>query len=217
MPNLILSDKEYPNIQNIIFDLGGVIMNIDYQRVIIALKEIGINDFDKFYNQLGQIDLFDNYDKGLITPAEFRKGIHKVSRINVSDEAFDRAWNLMLVDIPEDRIRLLKSLKKHFKTFLLSNTNEIHLKHLFEYTQKTYNLINLDPLFNNTYYSCRVHMRKPNTEIYLKVLDDENLKAAETLFIDDFQPNIDAAVSLGIKGYCLTMENSITALFTEYI
>lgn len=216
MANLLLANKEYSNINNLIFNLGGVIMNIDFQRAINNLKEIGFTNFDKLYNQLGQSSLFDNYDKGLISPAEFRAGLCKATNIKVSDEVFNKAWNSMLVDIPENIIRLLKNLKKHFKTFLLSNTNEIHLKHLFKYTQQKYNLRNLDPLFDKTYYSCRVHMRKPDSEIYLKVLNDENLKAAETLFIDDFQPNVDAAVKLGIQAYCLQKNISLTSLFANF-
>lgn len=217
MANLVFGDKEYRNIKNLIFDLGGVIMNIDFQKALNNLKEIGFTNFDKLYNQLGQSTLFDNYDKGLISPVEFRDGLRKVTNINVTDKDFNKAWNSMLVKIPEDRIRLLQNLKNHFKTFLLSNTNEIHLTRLFEYTRQTYNFKNLDPLFDKTYYSCRIHMRKPDSEIYLKLLKDENLKAAETLFIDDFQLNVDAAMALGIQGYCLSIENSITTMFAEYV
>jgi glucose-1-phosphatase len=217
MPNLILSDKEYPNIQNIIFDLGGVIMNIDYQKVITALKTIGIANFDKLYTMSGQTELFDNYDKGFITPAQFRDGIRKITNNSVSDVDFNNACNLMLVDIPNETIQLLNHLKKHFKTFLLSNTNEIHLERLFDYVNTTYKINNLDPLFYKTYYSCRIHMRKPDSEIYQYVLNDSKLIPAESLFIDDFQPNIDAANALGIQGYCLQKETSLTCLFTNYI
>jgi putative hydrolase of the HAD superfamily len=217
MPNLILGDKEYPNIQNIIFDLGGVILNIDYQKAITGLQNIGIHDFDKLYTLSGQTKLFDNYDKGLISPAEFRDGILKATHTNISDEAFNNAWNLMLVDIPSERIQLLNNLKKKFTTFLLSNTNEIHLECLFDYMNKTFKLKNLDPLFDKTYYSCRIHMRKPDSDIYLHVLNDSKLIASETLFIDDFQQNIDAAQKLGILGYCLQKETSLTDLLTKYI
>jgi glucose-1-phosphatase len=217
MPNLILGDKEYPNIQNIIFDLGGVILNIDYQKAITGLQNIGIHDFDKLYTLSGQTKLFDNYDKGLITPAEFRDGIRKATHTNMSDEAFNNAWNLMLVDIPNERIQLLNNLKKKFKTFLLSNTNEIHLECLFDYMNKNFKLKNLDPLFYKTHYSCRIHMRKPDSEIYLHVLNDSKLIASETLFIDDFQPNIDSALKLGIHGYCLQNETSLTELLSKYV
>jgi len=217
MANLILGDKEYSNIKNLIFDLGGVILNIDFQKAINNLKEIGFVTFDKLYNQLDQSSLFDNFDKGLITPSEFREELCKATNIIVSDEAFNKAWNSMLVEIPVDIIRLLKNLKKYFKTFLLSNTNEIHLEHLFNYTQRTYNLKSLDPLFDKPYFSCRVHMRKPDNEIYVKVLNDENLISAETLFIDDFQFNVDAAVKLGIQGYCLQKDDSLKDIFKKYI
>lgn len=217
MANFVFGNTEMRIISNIIFDLGGVIMNINYQRAINALKEIGINNFDKLYTQFGQTKLFDNYDKGFISPAEFRDEVRKISQTDFSDEAFNSAWNLMLVDIPKENIQLLKTLKNHFNIYLLSNTNEIHLEFLSGYLPGTYNIKNLDSLFHKTYYSCRIHMRKPDREIYLHVLQDNKIQASKTLFIDDFQPNVDAAIELGIRGYFLQKEGSLIELFKNYI
>ena len=217
MANLVLGNKEIKNINNIIFDLGGVIMNISYQRAINALKEIGVLNFDKLYTQFGQTELFDNYDKGFISPSEFRNEIRKISGTTFSDKAFNDAWNLMLVDIPKENIQLLKILKKKFTVYLLSNTNEIHLEYLSVYMNRTFNVNNLDSLFHKAYYSCRIHMRKPDNEIYIHVLNDSKIKAAETLFIDDFQPNVNAAIKSGIQGYFLQKEVTITDLFKNFL
>ena len=116
------------NIKNIIFDLGGVILNIDYQLTIDAFKKLSLNNFDQFYSQFTQNDLLIAMEKGEITPQEFRIQLRKYISKPVSDIMIDNAWNAMLLDFPPERIILLQKLKNKYRTFLLSNTNSIHLE-----------------------------------------------------------------------------------------
>ena len=217
MTDLILGGKEYTGIQNLIFDLGGVIIKINYQLTIEAFKQVGLTDFDSIYSQLHQSDFFDKYDKGLVSPEEFRQGLLQRANIKFSNDVFDKAWNAMLVSLPKENIDLLENLKKHFKTYLLSNTNEIHLKYFFGYLNRTYKIKDFSSLFHKAYYSCRVQMRKPDLEIYQKVLNDNGLIASQTLFIDDTSINFTEAEKLGIQCYLMKKEDSLISLFSQFV
>jgi putative hydrolase of the HAD superfamily len=214
--DLFLGGKEFPGIQNVIFDLGGVIINIDYQRTIAAFRQIGLDNFDKIYSQLHQTSLFDSYDKGLISPHEFRQSLLQSANIKLSDDVFDKAWNAMMINIPDGNIELLRKLKGNFNTFLLSNTNEIHLEYFFGYVNKTFGIMDFSSLFHKVYYSCRIQMRKPDKEIYEKVLYENGLKASQTLFIDDTIINFKEAEKLGIQCCHMQKEDTLTSLFAAF-
>ena len=217
MTNLNLGGNEFKNVKNIIFDLGGVIVDIDFHLTINAFKKLGIEEFDKIFTQFKQSVLFDKLDKGLVTPDEFRKGIRDITGVAISDIDFDKAWNAMLLDIPAKRIQVLQDLKSKYATFLLSNTNEIHLDFFFNKVKKEHRINEFASLFHKAYYSCRIGMRKPDAEIYSNVLIENNLIPSETLFIDDLDLNVEAAKSLGIHGYIMKKTDELSVLFKENI
>ena len=113
-------------IDAIIFDLGGVIINIDYPRTILAFNALHSEDQEFPYSQNQQAELFDAFEKGEIPAWEFRDGLRKTLDLDCSDADLDAAWNAMLLDIPIERIRLIEALSKQKRLFLLSNTNSIH-------------------------------------------------------------------------------------------
>lgn len=213
MRDLILGEERFENVKNIVFDLGGVIVNIDYQLTISKFKEAGIADFDKVYGQYSQSELFDKFDKGVATPDEFRKGLQKIAKTNLSDKVFDNAWNTMIRHLPEKNLKLLLTLKKQYKTFLLSNTNEIHLEYFFKYLKDTYGIDRFTDYFDNVHYSCRMGMRKPDLEIYNKVIEVNDIKPTETIFIDDTTINVDTAIEAGWQGYYMPKEKLISDVF----
>jgi putative hydrolase of the HAD superfamily len=118
-------------IKNIIFDLGGVIIDIDYNLTSEAFKKLGAINFDKLYSQKNQDSIFDNYDIGKISSETFRNTLKFKLDLTISDEEFDKAWNAMLLDLPLARLELIKKLSNEYKVYLFSNTNEIHLKEVF--------------------------------------------------------------------------------------
>jgi putative hydrolase of the HAD superfamily len=185
-------------IKNIIFDLGGVIINLAYERTRNAFIELGMKDFDSVYSKAQQSGFFDAFDKGELSPAEFRNKIRSHIAHEVSDAQIDAAWDAMLLDIPQEKLQLLSALKKKYRTFLLSNTNEIHITSFSAYLQRTYGTPDFTPYFDQWYYSCRIGMRKPDAEIFEFVLRENDLRAAETLFIDDSEQHIRSAKQLGI-------------------
>ena len=201
------------NIRNIIFDLGGVILNIDFNRTEQAFIDLGVTNFSELYTQYHATDLFKDFEKGLISPAEFREAFRKTLP-HLTDDDIDGAWNAMLLDFPPGRINLLKRLKTHYRTFVLSNTNSIHHAAFSKIELRTGDLEDtIDRCFEKVYYSHEVHMRKPDREIYEFVLRENGLVAGETLFIDDTPANVSAANSVGIKGVFLEKPQTMEKLF----
>ena len=139
-------------IRNIIFDYGGVIIDIDYDKPKEEFENLGVKNFDESFSQLRQSALFDLLEKGQISEHDFREEIRKQTSVPMTDEQIDTAWNSMLAGIPEEKIHFIHHLYSGYKTFLLSNTNFIHLKAITKYLFRTYGKVNLDSLFDRVYF-----------------------------------------------------------------
>ncbi len=192
-------------IKNIIFDLGNVIINIDPARTVCEMKGLGFKDFDKSYSLLNQTHLFDLLEKGKIRPEDFHREINNQLEKEVSADLIDMAWGAMLLDFPKKRIELLQNLKKNYRLFLLSNTNEIHYHQYNNYLINQYGF-GLSNLFEKAYYSHEIGMRKPDPKIFKYVLNNGKLNPTETLFIDDLYQNIDVARKLGLETIWIEVE-----------
>jgi len=194
------------HIKNIIFDLGGVIINLDTQKTASEMRKLGFEDFEKSYSLLNQTDIFDLLEKGLISPSQFRFEIQKQLPKTVSDQELDTAWSSMLLDFPAKRIELIQSLKNKYRTFLLSNTNKIHYDNYNTDFVSVYGC-QLNDIFEKAYYSFEVGMRKPEVDIYQFVLKQSHLKPKETLFIDYSEANIRTAKTMGIQTLWIDVKN----------
>ncbi|MCE3278953.1 MAG: family hydrolase [Bacteroidetes bacterium] len=200
--------------KNIIFDFGGVIINIDYELTTKAFREMGLNNFDDFFSKAKQRQLFDLYEKGQITSHEFRTELKSAFNIKPANALIDNAWNAMLLDLPKERLELLSELKKTHRTFLLSNTNDIHIDTIYKTLEHEMGIPDLSVYFEKIYLSYKVKMRKPDDEIFHMVLKENSLKPHETLFIDDSEQHIKAAKRLGIQTYLLDVKKeSILDIF----
>ena len=185
-------------IKNILFDLGGVLYHIDYELTIKAFEKLGIKNFHEHFSQQKQNNLFDRLETGKIRDEDFIKEMKALLPHCTSEEIIN-AWNALLIGIPQENIQLLKDLSKHYRLFLLSNTNSIHINRINKLLYKDYNLKSLDPLFSKVYLSHKIGMRKPNNETFEWVLKDTGILAQETLFIDDSIQHIESANKLGIQ------------------
>jgi FMN phosphatase YigB (HAD superfamily) len=192
--------------KNIIFDLGGVILNIDYTLLINAFSNIELQHFEEHYSKAQQEHFFDLYEKGLISSQDFREQLKKYCAPETTNFEIDQAWNAMLLDLPSERIDLLKKLKTNHRTFLLSNTNEIHIRYINNYLQQESGITDLSGYFEKIYLSYQIQMRKPDAEIFELVLKENNLIAEETLFIDDSPQHIETAQKMGIQTYWLDVK-----------
>jgi HAD superfamily hydrolase (TIGR01509 family) len=199
--------------KNIIFDLGGVILNIDYNLSVEAFKKLGLNDFNNLFSKAGQSNLFDNYETGKISSENFVESIQQITGKNISKQSIIEAWNAMLLDLPEERLALLNKLKTTHRTFLLSNTNEIHKIAYCNYLKNKFHLNDFSDFFIKQYLSFEIGLRKPNREIFDFVIKENNLIKEETIFIDDSIQHIQGAKSTGIDAVHLSDGYTILDLF----
>lgn len=200
-------------IKNIIFDLGGVILNIDYHLTIQAFTELGIPNFKEKYSQAQQNHLFDRLDTGTISGTDFVAEIKREALNGITEKDILRCWNAMLLDLPKERLELLEKLGENYRLFLLSNTNEIHIPEYNKLLERTFGFKDLAHLFEKQYYSFEIGLRKPDIEIFEFVLSENGLLAEETLFIDDSKQHIKGAEKTGINTYWLKPNETIIDVF----
>jgi FMN phosphatase YigB (HAD superfamily) len=198
-------------IKTIIFDLGGVIINLDYNKTIEAFRALGATNIDSVYNPASQSPLFDQFEIGNISPPEFRAGLKQALDINyVTDEEFDHAWNAMLLDIPPSHLETVKSLKwQGYNVFLFSNTNKIHHDALTRICERDIDQDLFPGCFDKEYYSFLFQQRKPHPEAFQTILNENGLLAAQTLFIDDSLKNIQGAKEAGLYTFYFTKDRKM--------
>jgi putative hydrolase of the HAD superfamily len=185
-------------IKNLLFDLGGVLLNIDYSKTADAFKKLGVRQFDDMYSQAGANNLFESLETGKISEENFYNSIQQYCYPSTTQQQLEAAWNAILVNFRKESLNYLEQLKKKYNVYLLSNTNSIHLKAFHKmYTEET-GKPNLDDYFIKAYYSHKIQMRKPYKETYHFVLNDAGIIANETLFIDDSIVNIEGAKEAGL-------------------
>ena len=198
----------------IIFDLGGVILNIDYHRTSEAFIALGVTNFDELYSQAKQNHVFDDIETGKISENDFRLYIKTHINIDITDEEIDQAWNAMLLNLPKPRVKLIQQLAQHYPVFLYSNTNAIHLRAFREIIRQEHGRAGLlEDLFVKTYYSHELGLRKPHPEGFQHILKANRLDPKTTLFIDDSIQHIEGAKAVGLQTHHLVNED-IVALFS---
>jgi len=198
--------KTLENIDAVIFDLGGVILNLDYNLTVIEFeKHIEGLDRNVFFGKKEQLPFFSSYEIGKISTEDFIKSFNDYYRKNFSYEDFKSYWNAMILDIPQGRIELIRSLKTQGKkVFLLSNINHLHeiaVEQRFMELGETTNFLSL---FDKGYYSHHIGLRKPTTEIFDYVMKDQNLTPERTVFIDDSVHHVEGARLVGINAVHLS-------------
>ena len=204
-------------IKSIIFDLGGVILNLDYSKTEDEFKKIGVLHFKELYSQKKQTILFDDFEKGKIKPEVFISSLKDSENLKIREIDFINAWNAMLLEIPIEKLTFIYGLKKDYKIFLLSNTNEIHIKKFKEDLKKNNMLEQFYNCFDKIYYSSRMGKRKPEKSCFNQVLEENGLIAENTLFIDDSIQHIEGAKKAGIKTFHLEKNKSILDLVPDII
>jgi HAD superfamily hydrolase (TIGR01509 family) len=191
------------NIQNIIFDLGGVIINLDNKLTENAFASLGAKNFDKYFGHGFAASFFKDYEIGKITDQQFINELKSMINPDVPDEIVVNAWNALLLDFPAERIELLKRLGKKYRLFLFSNTNALHLEALRKIYRSTFSDGELDGHFEKSYYSNVLGLRKPDKASFEFIINENKLNPASTLFVDDALINVEGANAAGLKGFYL--------------
>ncbi len=201
--------------KTIIFDFGGVIIDINPQLTINEFDKLGMADTDTFLKPDFINEVIRKFERGILTPEVFRDKVRARAGVDFTDQQIDDAWNALLFDIPAERIEVIEEVKKNYKILLLSNSNEIHYDLYVRDLQLRFGYREFDELFDKAYFSFDLHLSKPDIEIYEFVMYQHKLNPAHTLFIDDNLENIKAAKSLGWKTYHLESPHRIRELFTD--
>lgn len=185
------------SIKVIIFDLGKVLFDYDLNLISSAFlpyaqKKESLQDIKKF--MADNNDLFCKYEKGQISSADFYKSLSDVAGLDISYDKFCNLWNNIFEPI-ENMISFVSLLHGKYRLAVLSNTNELH----YEFLEKLYGkfLKNFDDFF----LSYKMNLRKPEEEIYKKVIEYYGCNAKELFFTDDLSVNINAAKKCGINGF----------------
>ncbi len=193
--------KDLKEIDAIIFDLGGVILNLDYNLTVIEFeKHLPNLDRNVFFGKKEQLPFFSAYEIGKINTDEFIKSFNGHYNKSFSYDDFKKYWNAMILDIPKERIQLIRSLKEQGKkVYLLSNINHLHeiaVEERFKEIGETNEFL---LLFDKGYYSHHIGLRKPSTDIFDLVIQEQNLNPERTIFIDDSIHHVEGAKSVGIN------------------
>jgi putative hydrolase of the HAD superfamily len=199
-------------IKNIIFDLGGVFLNINFQLTNSAFANLGVDRFAEMFNQHHSNDLFEMLEKGEISAPAFYEAFRKESGTNISDDAIRNAWNALLLDFPPKRIEWLAQIKKRYNIYLFSNTNQIHYDAFMADFGKTFGGKDFNSYFIKAYYSQTLGLRKPSVASYKAIIQEQGLIPAETLFIDDTIKNIEGAKEAGLQTIHLVAPNTVLDL-----
>lgn len=186
-------------IENIIFDLGGVILDIDYNRTRKGFEDLGVTQFDEMYSQANANHLFQKLETGHISNDDFFRELSEVTNLGLSTEQIRTAWDAMLLDFRESSLDFLKGIKLKYKTYLFSNTNFIHMEAFHKIFHSKEREHPFNDYFDKAFYSCEIGLRKPDIESFQWILDHLGIKAVKTLFIDDSIQNIEAARKVGMQ------------------
>ena len=202
-------------IKNLIFDLGNVLYDIDFKKMNDGFTSIGINDIETHFTLNQSHRLFLDLEMGFVNEQVFFDGFRTLSNLPLTNDQITIAWNSLLVGFRKSSIQWVKENNKTYPTFLYSNTNQIHCDHFIPEFEMEVADYPFESLFQTPYYSHKMGMRKPDPVSFTHILEKEGLVAGETLFVDDNEPNIIAAASVGLKVLHLKpgmlLENEIQA------
>lgn len=203
-------------IRAIIFDLGGVIVNLETERTLNEFLRLGIEQVDYGIHPGNQPDFFSRYEIGQISDSDFIGGLAQHMHPQVKPEEIEQAWNCMILDLPRVKLEILEKLKSNYRLFLLSNTNNLHIRYFLDDFNKQYPDLEFESFFEKVYYSHEIGMRKPDLEAYRHILNENGLRAEDCLFIDDNLVNVEAARQAGIHAIHHPRNAAITYLTESY-
>lgn len=202
-------------IKNLIFDFGGVLIDLDRPRCIEQFKALGLNEVESLLDVCHQRGLFLQHENGLVDDVAFRDFIRsEAKQPNLTDAQIDEAWNSFLVGIPTYKLEALLELRQHYMVYLLSNTNNIHWQWAIKnaFPMKSFQV---EDYFEQIYLSYEMKMAKPDIEIFKTVIEDAGIRPEETLFLDDSAANCVAARQLGIQTYTPKAHEDWRPLFND--
>lgn len=203
-------------IKNIVFDLGGVLLNIDPKKTIEAFGQLGMEQLIGDKGLSYDHEIFYQLEQGTITSDEFRDGVRKLLSNKVTNQQIDEAWTAMLINFPGIRVELLQKLRKKFGIYLFSNTNAIHVEK-YQSIFRNQHGFEVTSLFDKVFHSNEIGYRKPTAESYHEIVRLSGINPEKSLFIDDSLANVEGAIVCGLKGYWLEPGQKVEEFFQDYL
>lgn len=195
-------------VKALLFDLGGVIVNLDYHKTINAFEALGVTNAEILYNQFSQTEIFDDFETGCLSGKEFINLMKHQISTHSSESEIKKAWNAMILGFEEAKLEQIKRYSEKIPCYLLSNTNEIHLAYIQSLLGKM-PFKNLELLFNKCYYSHIIGKRKPHKETFEWVLNDMGYTPEDVLFIEDSPQHIEGAKTINLNTLYFTKERNL--------
>ncbi len=208
--------KRRGKIKNLLFDMGGVIVDLDRNRCLQALLDIGLEDADNLIGLYIQEGVFADLEAGQISAADFRAEVHKDLPPEVTDEQLDAAFSSFIVGIPRRRLECLRQLRKRYGVYLLSNTNPIMYEGILAELFKQEGLT-VDDYFDGITVSYKAGCSKPYRGIFDYAVETMGIVPEETLFLDDGPDNIEAARQLGFNALLVPPGTEFEDLLKSYL
>lgn len=199
-PFFIYLHMELTKYDAVIFDLGGVLIQLNYQKTVEAFTALGVQDFKAMYSQAAQTSIFDNYETGKISTQNFVNTLKNYLPAHVTPNQIVAAWNAMILDFTPENLEYIEQLSETHQLYLLSNTNDIHFQKVERMLAKVSSK-KISDYFTKIYLSQEIGMRKPDSEVFQFVCNDASLNPSATLFIDDTEQHIQGARSIGLSTY----------------
>lgn len=203
-------------IKNIIFDLGGVLNNLDPKKTIDAFSQLGMKELIGEKGLSYDHEIFYLMEQGKVTPEEFRNGVRKLLPGEATDYQIDAAWTAMLLDFPKVRVELVQKLRNEFVIYLFSNTNAIHVMK-YQSNFRNEHGFEVSSLFEKDFHSNEIGFRKPTPESFQEIIRLSGIHPEESLFIDDSLQNVEGAIACGLKGFWLEPGQKVEEIFREYL
>jgi len=188
----------------LIFDLGNVIIDIDYDRAFELLKQTVPTHLHPRVDEFYLTDFHKDYECGRLDSDAFRREVNAYFEFNLEDHKIDHLWNSLLGKIPKERLELIAKLRENFQVGVLSNTNLIHIHAVNKILKEDHGIDNFDPIFDWVFLSHEMGFAKPFPEIYEKMLMDLGTSADRVIFFDDLEANVKGAASVGIQAIHVT-------------
>jgi FMN phosphatase YigB (HAD superfamily) len=207
---------EWSRVKGIVFDIGNVLIDIDYVNTVLQFQKLSNQDFGKIVSYSSQIEFFNQYERGEINTAEFIAAIKKYLKPEVTDAEIVAAWNTMLVNYPAQKIHLLEQLKSDFKLFALSNINEMHINLMDTNIKRLYGKETFGEYFDKAFYSNEIGMRKPEKRIYDYLVSETGISAEHLLFFDDKKENLIPASAIGIQTIHMEKPEQLYSFFEHF-
>ncbi len=194
-------------VNNVVFDLGGVLFNLSEQATLDAFEKNGVKNVNEKYKKMIESEWFRDFEIGTIPPEEFRNHMRKLMEIDLSDEVFDSCWNAMITSYPPINRAFLRRIAEKNNLYVLSNTNVIHVK----YFEPIANWPSY--LFKKRYYSNEIHFRKPDLECFNFVVNDAKITPEDTVLLDDRIDNIENAKKAGWNAIHVKEQSALYRIF----